>query len=105
ACLNVYVNASPVSRGGDLKTFVELTTVCGTSSRFVHVTVVPTATSSENTPSLKLSLSSATAGGGLLPSRALALVSAIAVNVTTAATIANVRSGVRNLIMACVPVL
>src|SRR5713226_3068557 len=56
ALLKVKENFSSVSSTLDLKTLSVLTTVCGISSRFVHVTVVPTGTVSVPGPKLKLSI-------------------------------------------------
>jgi len=47
----------------DLNTPVVLTTVCGMSSRLVHVTVVPVVTVKSSGPNLKLSIFTATAAG------------------------------------------
>src|SRR6204780_689792 len=49
-------NLSSVSSALDLNTPSVLTTVCGISSRFVQVTVVPTGTVSAVGPKLKLSI-------------------------------------------------
>src|SRR5271154_668002 len=49
-------NLSSVSSALDLNTPSVLTTVCGISSRFVHVTVVPAGTVSAAGPKLKLSI-------------------------------------------------
>src|ERR1700704_3186103 len=54
--MKVNENFSSVSSTLDLKTLSSLTTVCGMSSRLVHVTVVPTATVSVAGPKLKLSI-------------------------------------------------
>src|SRR5882757_5007134 len=54
--VKVKENFSSVSSTLDLKTLSSLTTVCGMSSRLVHVTVVPTATVSVDGPKLKLSI-------------------------------------------------
>src|SRR5271168_1061440 len=64
AFANVYVNFSSVSSTLDLNTPSVLTTVCGISSRFVHVTVVPTGIVNASGPNLKLSIfTSITAAG------------------------------------------
>src|SRR5436190_21240075 len=49
-------NFSSVSSTLDLKTPSVLTTVCGISSRLIHVTVVPAGTVSVPGPKLKLSI-------------------------------------------------
>src|SRR5437660_8935670 len=54
--VKVKENFSSVSSTLDLKTLSSLTTVCGMSSRLVHVTMVPTATVSVVGPKLKLSI-------------------------------------------------
>src|SRR5213079_1329652 len=56
ALLKVKENFSSVSSTLDLKTPSVLTTVCGISSRLVHVTLVPTGTVSVAGPKLKLSI-------------------------------------------------
>src|SRR5260370_23966269 len=58
--VNVNENFSSVSSTFDLNTLSSLTTVCGMSSRFVHVTVVPAATVSVAGPKLKLSIFTST---------------------------------------------
>src|SRR5271168_2736585 len=64
AFANVYVNFSSVSSTLDLNTPSVLTTVWGISSRFVHVTVVPTGIVNASGPNLKLSIfTSITAAG------------------------------------------
>src|SRR5437762_8685421 len=54
--LKVKENFSSVSSTLDLKAPSVLTTVCGISSRLVHVTLVPTGTVSVAGPKLKLSI-------------------------------------------------
>src|ERR1700730_264286 len=54
--LKVNENFSSVSSTLDLNVLSVLTAVCGISSRFIHVTVVPTATFSSAGPKLKLSI-------------------------------------------------
>src|SRR6202051_1753288 len=54
--LKVNENFSSVSSTLDLNVLSVLTAVCGISSRFVQVTVVPTATFSSAGPKLKLSI-------------------------------------------------
>src|SRR3984893_10795390 len=54
--LNVNENFSSVSSTLDLNVLSVLTAVCGISSRFVQVTVVPTGTFSSAGPKLKLSI-------------------------------------------------
>ena len=49
-------NVSPVSITRDLKAPFVLTTVCGMSSRFFEVTVVPAGTEMDCGPKLKLSI-------------------------------------------------
>src|SRR5713226_4407685 len=63
ALLKVKENFSLVSSTLDLKTPSVLTTVCGISSRLVHVTVVPTGTVSVPGPKLKLSIFTSVASG------------------------------------------
>src|SRR5258706_9632140 len=66
ALSKVNENFSSVSSTLDLNTFSVLTIVWGISSRFVHVTVVPTATVRVAGPKLKLStFTSAVAGCGV----------------------------------------
>src|ERR1700730_6541700 len=74
--LKVNENFSSVSNTWDLKVLSVLTAVCGISSRFVQVTVVPTGTFSSAGPKLKLSIFTSVASGfccaaaGTLPSLA-----------------------------------
>jgi len=53
---NVYENVSSVSSAFDLNVLSSATTVCGMSSRFVQVTLVPGATVSDAGPKVKLSI-------------------------------------------------
>src|ERR1700730_18365736 len=61
--LKVNENFSSVSSTLDLNILSVLTAVCGISSRFVHVTVVPTGTFSSAGPKLKLSIFTSVASG------------------------------------------
>ena len=61
--LGVKVNFSPVSSTFDLNDLSSATTVCGISSRFVHVTVVPAFTVIVAAEKLKLSIFTSVAGG------------------------------------------
>src|SRR5713226_5218057 len=63
ALLKVKVNFSSVSSTLDLKTPSVLTTVCGISSRLVHVIVVPAGTVSVAGPKLKLSIFTSVVSG------------------------------------------
>src|SRR5713226_9846407 len=63
ALLKVKENFSSVSSTLDLKTPSVLTTVCGMSSRLVHVTVVPTGIVSVSGPKLKLSIFTSVVSG------------------------------------------
>src|ERR1700688_5021377 len=61
--LKVNENFSSVSSTLDLNVLSVLTAVCGISSRFVQVTVVPTETFSSAGPKLKLSIFTSVASG------------------------------------------
>ena len=54
--MNIKENCSSVSRAGDANHFPVLVTVCGTSSRFVHVTFVPEEIINIEGEKLKLSI-------------------------------------------------
>src|SRR4051794_16167864 len=64
ALLSVVENFSSVSSTFDLNSLSVLTTVCGMSSWFVHVIVVPTLTVTSAGPKVKLSIFTSVGGAG-----------------------------------------
>src|SRR4029077_5508924 len=94
ALSKVNENFSSVSSTLDLNTLSVLTTVCGISSRFVQVTVVPTATVRLAGPKLKLSTFTSAPGGcgafAELPGEAADSSSAATITVVSKLTIQTV---------------
>jgi hypothetical protein len=81
-------NFSSVSITFDLNTLSSLTTVCGMSSRFVHVTVVPAGTVTVAGPKLKLSIFTSVFDAGGCPALATELREAPPIKATAAIPIA-----------------